>query len=28
VSSEEHRDLVVIPHSLSTYDTLKKGRNS
>jgi transposase len=28
VSSEEHRDLVVIPHSLSTYDALKKGRNS
>jgi hypothetical protein len=27
LTSDEHRDLVVVPHSLATYDALKKGRN-
>ena len=26
-SSEEHRDLVITPHALSTYDAIKKDGN-
>jgi hypothetical protein len=26
-SSDEHRDLVITPHALSTYDALKKDEN-
>ena len=27
LSSDEHRDLVITPHALSTYDALKKDGN-